>query len=330
MKRTDHFLIVFLLAGIVSFASFESGSQTRSSSVSCPKSFKRNRQPAHSVSTRQPTLFDSFPEESASPLPIDRAQRTSSRSSSGFVSRGSSRRSSEARRRGGRLTKQRKEEITQDFFTAFKNENFVGMRSLVTEFPFLKKVRLKDPAALEGILERHRRWCPRGWSPLGIAAYKKQLDLFNFLLTLDMDVRTIKRQGGGSVESNPLHISLRRGFRAGVVNILAHVGYVRFGTKKNRFIDEKDHQKLTPWALAIEQDSINRRIRYIEIVGEYRPSGYVSSYIFGGPKDGYEIAKSTGSNSVIQRAEMYLVAPEYSKYKEIRRNSPRPDLKRPH
>ena len=274
-------------------------------------------------------MFDNFLEESTSPLLVDRSQRTSAGHFHGFVSHASGKRSPEARRKKGRLTKQRKEEITQDFLTAFKSENFVDMRNLVMEFPFLRKVRIKDPAALKGIAGKDRHWCPRGWSPLGIAAYKKQLDLFKFLLSLAMDIRTIKKQGGESVESNPLHISLRRGFREGVVDVLEYAGYVRFGTESNRFIDEKDHQKLTPWALAIERDSIHRKIRYIRIVGEYRPSGYVSSYTSRGPMDGYEIAKATGSDNVVQYAKMYLVAPKYRKYKEIRRNSPRPDLKRP-
>ena len=326
MKKANNFLlIVFLLVGVISFASFEAISQPQSARVKCPRSFRKNRHRRAHIDNRQPTLFDMHSEALLSPTG---SRQTSLDYSKGVASRDLDKKSSEVKRKK-RLTKQQKKKAKQDFLTAFKNENLLDMKRLVEEFPFLKEVRFTDPAVLEGIHEKDRRWCPKGWGPLQIAAYKKQGALFDFLLSLDMNVRTIKKPGNVSIENNSLHISIKRNFRVGAIKVLEYVGLVRFGMEANRFIDEKDHMKMTPWALAVKRDSIRRRINYIKIVGEYNPSGYVKSYTLSGPRDGYEIADATGSDVVKQYADMYLVAPQYFKYKEIRESSLRPDLKAP-
>ena len=227
-----------------------------------------------------------------------------------------------------RKTKAEKIQAEKDFLLAFQRRNKANMNELIRQFPFLKKIRFTDSFLLEEIPIIDRQWCPRGWSPLQIASYKKDLDLLEFLLSLDMEFRAKKKPGGESLESNPLHIAIRRDFREGAKKILSHAKLIRFG-HRNRFVDEKDHLKKTPWYLAVQKDIQNRILRYTNIVGRYKPSGHASSYTPKGPKDGYQIAMATREPDIIRQAHRYLVAPNYEKYKLLREESSRPNLTPP-
>ena len=237
--------------------------------------------------------------------------------------------------------KKAREKAEMDFLLAFKGRNAMGMISLIKEFPFLKDTRFKDPSVLDQIPEKHRYWCPRGWSPAQIASYIRDIDLLNFVLSLEMNIRSMKKTGGESVESNPLHISIQRDFKEGAIRILEFAGKTPYG-RRGRFIDEKDGLKQTPWHLAIQRDIINgierdmenqivhHKIYYMDIVGRYEPSRLVSSYTLRGDRDGFEAAYDTGIPIVKRKADKYLVAPNYDHYKEVRENSFRHrGLKRP-
>ena len=228
-----------------------------------------------------------------------------------------------------KLTKKEIEaQVSKEFLLAFKSKDAKSMMELVREFPFLKEIRFTDPSLLEEINKKNRSWCPEGWSPLQIEAYRGDIWWFDFFLKLGMDIRARKKPGGGSKESNPLHISIKRDFYEGASRILDFIGYVRFGQEPNRFIDEKDHLKQTPWHLAVNKDSLYRRneIRYISLIGRYRPSGYVKSYTFAGARDGYQIAALTGRGDVKRLAEIHLIAPNYDFYQSVRQRSSRPAL----
>ena len=123
-----------------------------------------------------------------------------------------------------RLSQEEKRQAETNFLLAFQSRNYAYMSDLLQEFPFLKKVRFKNSRAFADIPESDYYLCPEGWSPLHIASYKKDLELLDFLLNLDLEFRAKKRPGGESLESNPLHIALKRDFKAGVKNILSHVG----------------------------------------------------------------------------------------------------------
>ena len=261
MKKTDSFLKVFLLTAFVFCSFFESQSQPLRIKK-CPKSFTR-RAVHHPDSNVHPPLFD-ISSESFSQFPSNKPRQTSldkQVDSVDLTVRSLIRRLSVVKR-NKRVTKQ---QVQQNLLTAFMNRNFTDMANVVKEFPFLKKekIRFTDPSLLERIPMEHRRWCSKGWGLLQIVAYEKDFKLLDFLLDLDMNVRTISALGGVSVESNPLHISIRRDFKAGAERVLEYVGKVPFGEVKNRFIDEKDHMKLTPWFLAVVRDSKYRNIRYV-------------------------------------------------------------------
>ena len=229
-----------------------------------------------------------------------------------------------------RTSKLQKQQAQEDFLRAFKNNEAVEMIRLVKEFPFLKTVRFTDPYLLGRIEKKDLNWCPKGWSPAQIASYIRDIELLNFVvIELGMDIRSMKAPGGETVESNPLHIAIRKDFKVGAKSLLDYVGLQSFGFVRNRFVDEKDHLKRTPWFLAVEKDLANRRIRYISLVGRYGPSGYVKSYTFNGVKDGYEIAYATGEDTIIARAHRFLIAPKYDHYREIERESRRPRLRPP-
>ena len=219
-----------------------------------------------------------------------------------------------------RLTQKRKEEATAEFLEAFERKDFKKIKSLIIQFPFLKAVRFKNPSFINRSVEKTDRiWCPEGWGPLQLATYTKDLQTLDWLLKLDFNVRTKKKTGGVSLESNPLHIAIKRNFPIGAKKILEHENYVPFGKNKNRFIDEKNHNKQTAWALAVQKDIERRRLRYTLLIGRYHPSGYVESYSVNGPKDGYEIARDTGEQVIIDLARKYLVAPNYEEHKKNKR-----------
>ena len=73
--------------------------------------------------------------------------------------------------------------------------------------------------------------------------------------------------------------------------------------------------------LAIQHYEKHADLTFIHLIGKYSPSGYVESYSWDGPKDGYKLAQQTGSQKVIQLANKYLVAPNYEYYLDIKRNS---------
>ena len=329
MRRADNFLKVFLLTGFVFCVSFESQSQPLRKRCSAGFTGKR-RAFHHPDSSKRPTLFD-VSSESFSPSSSSKSLQTSVDKPVDSVdptARSSIRRLSVVKIKK-RVTKQ---QVWQNLLTAFMNRNFTDMVNLVKEFPFFKKekIRFTDPSLLERIPMEHRRWCPKGWSFLQVAAYEKDLRLLDFLLDLDMNVRTISALGGVSVESNPLHISIRRDFKAGAERVLKHVGKVPFGEVKNRFIGEKDHMKLTPWFLAVVRDSKYRNIRYVPIVAQYSPSVHVRFYTKKeGDMDGYKIAYSTDNDTIKWYADNYLIAPNYSKYKDIKDTNLRSGLKPP-
>ena len=212
-----------------------------------------------------------------------------------------------------------KKEILQIFFEHFHNRNIKQIEKIVLANPFLKKARV--PFTNSDIKKEYHSLVPLGWTPLQMASYLKDLELLNLLLKLDFNLKTQKKQGGISREDNPLHIAIKRNFSKGAESILNHVSYVELGAQKNRFIDEKTQDKNTPWALAIQHYEKYKDSTFIHLIGKYAPSGYVESYSWDGPKDGYKLAQQTGSQRVIQLANRYLVAPNYEYYQHIKRNS---------
>ncbi|MDE0091754.1 MAG: hypothetical protein OXN83_00520 [Oligoflexia bacterium] len=224
------------------------------------------------------------------------------------------------------ITASKKEEILKSFLHLFHTRNIKQIEKLVLEYPFLKK-SARFPTLNSSIHIEHQSWMPLGWTPPQMASYLKDLDLLNLFLKLDFNIRTQKKQGGVSLENNPLHIAIKRNFFEGAQSILNHVGHIKFGVK-NRLIDEKTHDKYTPWALAIQHYQKSNALDFIDLIGRYTPSGYVESYNWNGPKDGYKLADETGSQAVIHRANRYLMAPNYEYYQEIKQKSPYPFRKR--
>ena len=214
-------------------------------------------------------------------------------------------------------TKVEKDTIIKDFFLAFKKRNHQQIKKLVNKFPFLKEVRFESSFVNRFVEKRHLHWCPEGWSPPQLASYTKDIQILEWLLELDFNIRTKKTIKEGNIEHNPLHISIKRDFKEGAQKILAyaHDGHIP-SKKRNRFIDEKNQDKETPWAMAVRQDQKKPLPVFMLIVGQYHPSGYVESYDQDGPKDGYEIAEETGNNIFIRLAKYYLVAPNYRKHKK--------------
>ena len=224
-----------------------------------------------------------------------------------------------------RLTKQKLFEKKAEILEAVENSNLPQLRQLLEQYPQLKDLRWNQhtyPSFFSKMGEDYK-WCPKGWGLLQIAAYLKEPNLLNLFLNLDVNIRTQKRKGGESIEDNALHISLRQNYRQGIEIIFSHVPRERFGSKKQRFIDEKSHDKKTPWFLAIKRDREYKKIIFTHMIGQYEPSGFVESYIIGrGPRDGFEIAKSTGNKKFINLSRKYLRrSANYKKYKDMKMRS---------
>ena len=221
-----------------------------------------------------------------------------------------------------RVSRRKKHIIAKLFIDYFKSQDFENMERLVVKYPFLKSERFASASDLKDYIEKEDdRSFPMGWSPVQAASFAKDLKMLEFLLKQGFDIRSKKRQGGESLEDNPLHIAIKQNFIAGAKTILNHDGYINFGRRRNRLIDEKDINKHTPWFLAIKQDLKNENLDFIHLIGEYNPSGYVESFDWDGPKDGYELARKTGNSQIISLSYLYLKAPNYEYYKDIKRNS---------
>ena len=226
--------------------------------------------------------------------------------------------------------KQIKVDVTNNFINSFRNRDFVQMNKLVTDFPFLKSLRITDFLFLKDyiedltVLERF----PEGISPVHVAVYSRDLEMLDNCLKMGLKLRTIKRKRG-SIEPNPLHVAIGEGFYLKANMILKHDNYVPPWVnkkklppgEKTRLIDEKNEDTLTPWALAIETDMRNGGYPvFTHLIGRYKPSGYVESYVFGVRKDGFDFAKETHDQQIIDLADQYLWAPHYeeNKKKKIR------------
>ena len=227
--------------------------------------------------------------------------------------------------RNGKAHSLSRKEIVQSFLELFYARDLKQIEALVLDHPFLKKQRF--PIENSKIKTEHQVWMPQGWTPPQMAGYLKDIELLNLFLTLNFNIRTKKKQGGVSQEDNALHIAIKRNFPEGAESILKHIGISKFG-KRNRFIDEKTHDKYTPWALAVQHYNKHKELNFIHLIGKYKPSGYVESYDRYEPKDGYKLALETRSRELIKLANEYLIAPKYEHYRDMKLNHPYPFQKR--
>lgn len=300
----------------------------------------------HSTNVTQENLFEDKSKQSSSPTQEDSAQNKSNTKASPSTKETTSPPSTEqasvseqsnSKLKTPRLTKKVKEQVKTDFLTAFNNDDFRTISELIREYPFLKNVRfdhsdLPDNTISTEDQREWMQWTPLGWSPLQLTAYTKNVSQLDFFLRQGFNPRTQKR----IAEHNPLHIAIKQDFREGVRVTLKYVGYTpmhfainengrtEVSVNKNRFIDEKNNDKQTPWILAIQQDMKIRRTRYTALIGRFRPSGYVQSVVHGKPVDGYEYAEQVDAKLPPDRKHMkemankYLVAPNYDQYKQYR------------
>jgi len=210
-----------------------------------------------------------------------------------------------------------------DILHYFINSDMKNLQAILLKYPRLKNVRWtkqENPEFFKEILFGDYKWSKQGWGLLQLAAYFKKPEMLSMLLDLNLNIRTRKKLGGESIEDNALHISLRRNFQEGVDMLLKHQGLERFGKVKNRFIDEKSYDKKTPWFLAIRRDLSQKNTLFTNLIGQYRPSGYVQSYVIGrGPRDGFEVARSSRNPHIIQLAHRYLkISRNYKEFKDLK------------
>ena len=157
----------------------------------------------------------------------------------------------------------------RSFTQAFQKRDFNKMETLINTFPFLKSLRISNNSPL---LENYTHYItniesfPEGLNFPVIAVYAYDFQMLDFLLNLGINIRTKKGTGEVSIESNPLHVGIKIDFYSAANRILEHEGHVPFG-KRNRLIDEKEQNKKTPWALAIEKDMETDKIRFIPLIG---------------------------------------------------------------
>ncbi|MDE0150928.1 MAG: hypothetical protein OXK80_00305 [Bdellovibrionales bacterium] len=333
------------------FASFPSSQNTanttRRKPASSTKPSSRNKpRTTHHSKVTQDNLFEESKEQFSIPAKKDPAQNDSKSKPSPSTKettpappteQTSMSEQSTSKPKTRRLTKKVKEQIKKDFLTAFNNDDFLTISELIREYPFLKDVRfdhsdLPDNTISTEDQREWMQWTPLGWSPLQLAVYTKNISQLEFFLKRKFNPRTQKR----IAEHNPLHIAIKQDFREGVRMILKYVGYIpmhfainengrtEISVNKNRFIDEKNNDKQTPWILAIQQDMKIRRTRYTALIGRFRPSGYVQSVVNGKLVDGYEYAEQADAKLSPDRRHMkemankYLVAPNYDQYKQYR------------
>ena len=223
-----------------------------------------------------------------------------------------------------KLSKTEKEyKITVQLYQAIEKRDFNSIIFLSDKFPFLKEIRFNDSNFInKNIHKDHQHLCPEGWSPVQLATYKRDIELLKMFLNLNFAFRTKKRQGGVSLEYNPLHIAIKIDFTQGAQYILNHTYKSIFNEKKgHRFIDEKTHYKQTPFALAVEESQKTQftQLAFIKLITRVGISGYVESYFKDRLMDAYQIAEFTEHPEIQSLVRQFARAPNYNEYKEKRR-----------
>ena len=71
-----------------------------------------------------------------------------------------------------------------------------------------------------------------------------------------------------------------------------------------------------------------KQTQFVHIIGGYEPAGYVESCIYDSPLDRYKVVGKYGNSIIIHLANVYLKAPNYKKYTDIKEISRRGKLKR--
>ena len=219
-----------------------------------------------------------------------------------------------------------KKERGKKLVQAFNDKNFQEIEDLVKIYPDLKNIRITDTSFLNEKIElKDQDWSPRGWGLLQLASYSKDIEMLDKLLQLDFPIRTNKVKNR-SIESNSLHIALRKNFQEGVSRILKQSGYVPYG-KRGRFIDEKDHNTITPWIRAIIMDQRNEddNHSFTELIGSFKPSAHVESRNLNGDLvDAWQMALKTQDPMIKDIAKRALggLKTTYGEYKEMRIRHP--------
>lgn len=212
--------------------------------------------------------------------------------------------------------------------------NITALQDLVKTYPAITNVRITDQEFLKKHVNRkHLHWCPEGWSVLQLVTYHKSPDILEFIFKLGFkNVRTKKKNWGApNMEHNPLHISIKRNWSEGVSFFFTYAKYVMTAKERQAFINEKNQDQMTPWALAVEHDRYEDPVkaRMVHRVGRQNPSGFALSYYYGSVFDGFEIAKYSGNEEIIRLANMYLVAHHYQEKTEQYGERNKKKFKRP-
>ena len=240
-----------------------------------------------------------------------------------------------------RTNKSTKAEIAHELLDAVSYDDFSKVIELITKNPFLKNknIRFTSGSLIDRISEKDKAWAPRGWGVLQLMAYFENLKMLDTLLDLGVDIRTQKRTGGVSVESNALHIAIKKQDFEAVELILGNYNITKKIKSKGHFIDEKDQDKMTAFALSIiTLDSFGQyNIPIIRRVAENQPSGNVEVPIFSKRLfrfqllDGFELANRTGNKEIRQVAYKQLVrSVDYFQNKRKKQNNPNKRTKAPY
>ena len=151
-------------------------------------------------------------------------------------------------------------------------------------------------------------FCPDGWGITQLAAYHKNPQLLELFLKLNVDFRTLKKQGGVTFENNALHIAIGMGYLDGV-RILLNSHLTKKTKSKGHFIDEKNRKKQTPWALAIYLALTElKNYDILRLLANKRPSSEVEVIhpTIGRLMDGRDLAIRTRNPEIINIAEKFM------------------------
>ena len=192
-----------------------------------------------------------------------------------------------------KLSSEQKESIKNSLLKAMFSENFKRIETLSKEQDFLKKRETRyTPEQLAGakkydkdfVLRRYnKKLFPRGVSPLQWAVTEGKYKLFEQLLDLSFNYRSIGRSGGHFMENNPLHLAIQKGEYQIAEQILKKESKVDLQSKDGRpfgprrLIDEKGIKKQTPWVMTLlSKDEGAIEFMYL-LAKHYGPSHHVKS-----------------------------------------------------
>lgn len=205
--------------------------------------------------------------------------------------------------------------------THLANKEKKQLIDLINIYPYLKKKEVRfleedypDSPLWNYLTSTQYESFGAGLGMLHITALLKEVILLESLLKAGVEYRSIRTIKKGYIENNILHIGLKIGSISVVNTVLNNVPIERFGIVTNRFIDEKDPHKQTPWHVSLVRFGKSKNPAFMKVLENHRPSGEVETLYQGRPINGTNLSWHFGEQAILFAKKILVVGKNHGEY----------------